>query len=252
MHLKMFFANNHYLSPPNINKHIMSPIKILLVSVLVIFIFSAKAQHPSVTFFGGVNGAIMSFSQGDSYSELEDSYNMLYGLNIGALYDYVLSKDRSQELSVESGLIFETKGFDQEYQNDGLSLINKTTLYYLDIPVYLKYIYRFRSLNKIYFGAGPYVGLGLFGNTEYQFSYAGTDPQTNSEQINFGSDAVEDDFKRLDYGVSGKIGFLMDNGFNIALSYDYGLPNVATLDNIEEYKHRLIRLSLGYTLKFED
>ncbi|WP_346857527.1 porin family protein [uncultured Draconibacterium sp.] len=229
----------------------MKPTRIVPFLFVLFFTQMAYAQYPSVTFFGGANAASMAFRQGDAYTEIEDSYKTLFGMNIGVLYDYVLKKDRSQELSVESGIIFDSKGFNLDVQTDVLTLKNTTTMYYMDVPLYLKYIYRFRSLNKIYFGAGPYVGLGLFGNSNITFQSGSAEQSSNSEPV-WGSDEAEDDFKRLDYGVTGKIGFLMDGGFNIALSYDYGLPNVAYLDEIEEYKHRVIRLSLGYTLKFED
>ena len=96
---------------------------------------------------------------------------------------------------------------------------NKTTLYFVDVPVYVKYLYRFRSLNKIYFGAGGYVGSGLFCNESITFQYEGADAMSSSESVNWGS---EGDYKRLDYGVSAKCGFVMDSGFNICVSYDHG------------------------------
>ncbi|MCY1719078.1 porin family protein [Prolixibacteraceae bacterium Z1-6] len=229
----------------------MKPIRVLPILFIVLFVFSARAQYPSVTFMGGVNGATMSYAQSSGETALEDSYKMLFGMNIGALYDHVLKKSRSEEFSVEAGVLFESKGFKQEMDEEGLFLENTTTLYYVDVPLYLKYRYRFRSLNKIYIGAGPYVGYGLFGNSEIAFQYEGADRQSSSEPV-WGNESNESDFKRLDYGVTAKAGFLMVNGFNIALSYDYGLPNVAYLDDYQEYKHRLIRLSLGYTLKLED
>jgi hypothetical protein len=228
----------------------MNPTKILLFAVFVLFMAGAKAQDPSVTFFGGANAASMSIELGTSSPEIEDSYGMLYGLNVGALYDYVISKDRSQELSVESGLLFDSRGYSQSIENEGLNLDNKTTLYYLDIPLYLKYIYRFRSRNKIYFGVGPYLGVGLFGNSSVEFQYEGAEPGSDSETISWGDDPIEDHYKRLDYGLTGKVGYLMDSGFNISASYDYGLPNVSAVET-KEQKNRLIRISLGYTLKFD-
>lgn len=229
---------------------LMNTIKILLISVLVLTVISVRGQDPSVTFFGGANVASMSIEHGNTSTELEDSYGMLYGLNVGALYDYVFKKDRSQELSVESGVIFDSRGYGQNLETEGLQLDNKTTLYYADIPFYLKYKYRFRSRNKIYFAAGPYLGIGLFGNSYVEFQYEGAEPGSNSETISWGDDPIEDHYKRLDYGLTGKVGFQMDSGFNIAASYDYGLPNVSAVETNEQ-KNRLIRLSLGYTLKFD-
>ncbi len=230
----------------------MKPVRILIITALVMLVTKVQAQYPSVTFFGGVNGASMSVKLGSTSTAMEDSYKMLLGINAGALYDHVLKKNRNEEFTVESGLIFENKGYNQDVSNDGLNIDNITTLYYLDIPVYLKYRYRFRNRNKIYFGAGPFVGYGLFGNTQYTYSYEGTDPITNNESIDWGNDEAQDDYKRLDYGVTGKIGFLMDNGLNLSLSYDYGIPNIVTLDEIREEKTRIVRLSIGYTLKLND
>jgi len=230
----------------------MKPVKILIITALVMFVIKAHAQYPSVTFFGGVNGSSMSVKIGTTSTVMEDTYKTLLGLNVGALYDHVLKKSRREEFSVESGLIFETKGYNQDVSNEGLDIGNITTLYYLDIPLFLKYRYRFRNLNKIYFGAGPFVGFGLFGNTQYTYSYQGTDPITNNESIDWGNDETQDDYKRLDYGVTGKIGFLMDNGLNLSLSYDYGIPNIVTLSEIREEKTRVFRLSVGYTLKLND
>ncbi len=230
----------------------MKPVKLFIISALVILVFKVQAQHPSVTFFGGVNSSSISVKLGSANTAMEDSYKMLLGLNVGGLYDHVLKKSRSEEFTVESGLIFETKGYNQDVLNEGLSIDNRTTLYYLDIPLYLKYRYRFRNLNKIYFGAGPFVGLGLFGNTEYTYSYQESDPTTNNERINWGTNQYNDDYKRLDYGVTAKIGFLMDSGLNLSFSYDYGIPNIVTLDDIREEKTRIMRVSIGYTLNLDD
>lgn len=221
----------------------MNPIKVLFLTFCLFAIISARGQHPSVTFFGGANVASMSIEHGSTTTQLEDTYGMLYGFNIGALYDYVFKKDRSKELSLESGLVFDSRGFTQNLEVGELQQDNKTTLYYIDIPLYLKYIFRLRSRDKIYFGAGPYMGVGLFGN----YIRGENEPET----ISWGSDSSENDYKRLDYGLTGKIGYLAYSGFNISVSYDYGLPNISAVET-KGYKNRLMRLSLGYTLKFDD
>lgn len=219
----------------------MNPIKTLFLSLFLLIVISARGQHPSVTFFGGANVASMSIEHGSTSTELEDSYGTLPGLNVGATYDYVFKKDKSQELSLESGVIFDSRGFNQELKIGELQQDNKTTLYYADIPVYFKYIHRTRSRDKIYFGAGPYLGVGLFGTLK---------KGDNSETISWGDDPINDDYKRLDYGLSAKVGYLTDRGFNVSASYDYGLPNISAIET-KEYKNRLIRISVGYTLKFD-
>ncbi|WP_297096464.1 porin family protein [uncultured Draconibacterium sp.] len=224
---------------------------LLFVACLMLLAIQSMAQYPSVTFFGGGNMANTSMKFGTGETEAEDSYKALYGMNIGALYEYVLNKDKSQEIAVEGGLIFENKGYHKKPTDTQFS-DNKTTLYFIDVPLYVKYLYRFRSRNKLYVGAGPFVGMGLFGNADYTFQYPGAeDVVSNNESLKFGNDPMEDDFKRLDYGVSGKVGFLFLNGFNMCVSYDYGMADIKPLEN-QESKTRVLRLSLGYTLKFDD
>ncbi len=221
---------------------------ILCIAFFMFSAISVMAQYPSVTFFGGANMASTDMKFGETDTDLEDSFKPLYGMNIGALYEYVLDKDRSQEIAVEGGLLFETKGYHQKLEEENYHHNNKTTLYFVDVPVYLKYIYRFRSLNKFYVGAGGFAGAGLFGNESITFQFNGAESTSSSETVAWGS---EGDYKRLDYGVSGKVGFLMHNGLNICVSYDYGLADIAQIET-QEAKTRTLRLSLGYTMKFDD
>lgn len=248
--MEFVFINIHYLSLLNNKIQIMNPVKILLISFFSLIYIGTNAQTPSLTFLGGANAASMSVKLGSSNPENEKSYKMLFGLNIGAMYDYVFSKDRRKELSVTTGLMFDSRGYSQNLDNEGLKLDNKTTLYYIDVPIYLKYKYRFRSRNKVYFGAGPYLGVGLFGNSYVEYQYAGAEPGSSSETISWGNDPLKDNYKRLDYGLSAKVGFLWDGGFTISASYDYGLPNISAVDTRED-RNRLIRLSVGYTLDID-
>ncbi|WP_319503021.1 porin family protein [uncultured Draconibacterium sp.] len=221
---------------------------LLFVAGFMLLAIQSMAQYPSVTFFGGANMATTDMKFGSGATEAEDSYKALYGMNIGALYEYVLNKDKSQEFAVEGGLIFENKGFHRK--PTGTQIIdNKTRLYFIDVPLYVKYLHRFRSRNKLYVGAGPFVGMGLFGNADYTSGVDGEN--SNSESLKFGNDPIEHDYKRLDYGVTGKVGFLFLNGLNMCVSYDYGLADIKPLEN-QEAKTRVLRLSLGYTIRLDD
>lgn len=229
----------------------MNPLKIFFTSILLVFIFSVFAQSRSLTFLGGLNVADISIKYGNSPADIEDTYKLKMAFHGGVLFDKVFSKDRKRELSVESGLLFDLKGVKQELAEMGFQQNNSLILYYVDIPVYLKFSKKLRSRDKLYAGIGPYLGVGMFG--EMENSYGGEDGgSSSSETINWGSDETEDDLKRLDYGVAAKVGYLTYTGLNISASYDFGIANVSAAGANPELKHRVLRLSLAYTLKLDD
>ena len=41
-------------------------------------------------------------------------------------------------------------------------------------------------------------------------------------------------------------------GLNISASYDFGLPNVTVADHWPDFKHRVLRVSLGYSFRLDD
>lgn len=224
----------------------MNSVKIFLIPVLFLFVLSLSAQEHSLTVVGGLNGASMSVKYGSSTANIEDSYKLKMIFHGGALLNYVLSKDRNKELSIEPGIIFDGKGYKQEldigdYQWD---------IYYVDIPVYFRYSKKLRSRDKIYGGVGPYIGVGLFGTKESSYNVEGVEGGS-SEKIKWGNDSSKDDVKRFDYGVGARIGYQSYGGLNISTSYDFGLPNVAAADN-PEFKHRVFRVSVGYSFSFDD
>ncbi len=222
--------------------------KTLLVIALVLFSYASFSQ--SVTVVAGGNYTNVAYEQGTG-ALVDETYNGKPGFHVGAYYDYVISKDKSQELLFEAGLLFDSKGATQEYSLNDYSSKYVTNLYYVDAPFYLQYRYRFRNRNKIYIGAGPYVGMGLFGKTKS--TYTLNDEETVVEhKIKWGGDDEVDDLKRLDYGVSARAGYHWDDGFDISASYDYGIPNIASMGENISMKSRVLRLTLGYTFSLYD
>lgn len=222
-----------------------------LIVLITLMLFSGTLFAQSLTIVGGGNYTELAYKQGSGGTAIEDTYKGKFGFNVGAYIDYVLTKNRSQELVVEGGLLFDSKGAVQEYAQSELSFTENTNLYYLDLPLFIKYRYRFRSLNKIYVGVGPYIGMGLFGNTNRTQTIGG-ESDSEKETIKWGSDSAEHDMKRLDYGATARVGFLAVSGLDISLSYDYGIPNIATMGDNIEMKNRVLRLSVGYNLSLVD
>lgn len=222
--------------------------KILITAAL--FLISGGIFAQSLTVLGGGNYTNVAYQQG-SGAAIEDTYNWKIGFHVGAYLDYVLNKDKSNELVIEGGLLFDTKGSVQDQTEIGLPIENKWNTYYVDVPLLFKYRYRFRSLNKVYVAVGPYVGIGLFGKrTQTQT----IDGQSNTEKftIKWGDDDAIHDMKRLDYGATARIGFLAVNGLDIAVSYDYGLPNIASMGSNIEMNNQVMRLSVGYHFSLVD
>ena len=222
----------------------------LLVIILLLF-SSTGIYAQSLSIIGGGNYTEVDYKQGNVGSAAEDTYTGKFGFHAGAYLNYVLSKDKSNELVVETGLLFDTKGAKQEVAVSTLSVENNINLYYADIPLYLKYRYRFRSLNKVYIGVGPFVGVGLFGNRTTTQTIDGASTEEKNK-IRWGSDETQHDMKRLDYGLTGRLGFLSPGGLDISVSYDYGLPNIASMGDNIEMKSRVMRLSVGYHFSLVD
>lgn len=226
-------------------------IQFKLLTLILLLFCSGTIFAQSLSIVGGGNYTEVDYKQGDVGSAAEDTYNSKFGFHVGAYLDYVLSKDKSNELVVETGLLLDTKGAKQEVSVSSLSVENNINLYYADIPFYLKYRYRFRSLNKVYIGVGPFVGVGLFGNRTTTQTIDGVSTE-EKDKIRWGSDETQHDMRRLDYGLTGRIGFLSVGGLDISASYDYGIPNIASMGDNIEMKSRVMRLSVGYHFSLED
>lgn len=223
-------------------------IKSLFVIILMAISFHSNSQ--SLTIVAGGNYTNLNYNQG-SGTALEDSYKSIPGFHVGGYLDYVVIKDKRQEIVLEAGLLFDTKGTKNDYIIGDFSNKETLNLYYLDLPIYIGYRYRFRNLNKIHFGIGPYAGFGLFGNSIKTQTLGGVTTE-DKVKIKWGGDNEYDDLKRLDYGVSAKAGFYFDRGLDISVSYDYGLPNIASMGSTIEMNNRVLRFSIGYTFSLDD
>ena len=151
-------------------------------------------------------------------------------------------------ISVNTGFILSTKGFrdnetigegDDAFQSD-----TKVIVYYVDIPITVKGM--FTMSDKILYGyLGPYIGAGLNGKIKSETTSNGH-TEIDEEDVKFGSDADEDDIKRLDYGLTAGAGVEIKNAL-IELSYDLGIANISAYTEDGSFiKNRILKLSIGY------
>jgi hypothetical protein len=87
--------------------------------------------------------------------------------------------------------------------------------------------------------------MGLSGGSKLETTYGGN-TESDTEAVNWGSDAENDDFKRLDFGLVAGAGVEI-NSILIGVSYGYGLANISsyTADGTR-VSNRILSVSAGY------
>lgn len=149
-----------------------------------------------------------------------------------------VKKPSGNFLSLSEGLQLVEKGYKTTVDNRQHS----TSLYYAEIPVLINYNYAVNKGNYLYAGVGPYVAAGLFG--KFKSTNQG---QTKTTSVIFGS-GNNADYKRMDYGVSFKLGYNFLKTWDIFFDYDYGLSNInpATDNGLGNIMNRSMGLNVGY------
>lgn len=205
-----------------------------ILTLFSIFL-TVGAFSQSLVFSAGGNYATGVFKFGDNSIGLDENFTG-FGFQAGGSIEGIIKGTRKEELGCSIGLFGDYKMTTQEMSNGS---VNKANLLYANVPAYLFYRYKLRSKNKIYAGIGPYVGVGISG-------------KILGDKVQWGTIVGEDHLKRLDYGISAKIGYRGFYGLDIAASYDYGIPDVFSLFESQSLKHQAIRLSIGYAIDLAD
>lgn len=127
---------------------------------------------------------------------------------------------------------------------DGGSIASiKFNPYYLEVPVHVGYKYAVNDDFALFGSVGPYIAVGLFGKAKAKVDGDLVDlgefgGNSASEDI-FGDDGL----KRFDFGLGLKAGVEFSKKYQVAISYDFGLVEVAKDLGM---KNRNLMLSLGY------
>ncbi|RLT78581.1 porin family protein [Bacteroides acidifaciens] len=127
---------------------------------------------------------------------------------------------------------------------DGGSIASiKFNPYYLEVPVHVGYKYAVNDDFVLFGNVGPYIAVGLFGKAKAKVDGNIADlgelgTNSASEDI-FGDDGL----KRFDFGLGLKAGVEFSKKYQLAISYDFGLVEVAKDLGM---KNRNLMISLGY------
>lgn len=223
---------------------------ILLFTLLVGFLITSKqvsAQEFSI--LGGFNASNMSSKfEGKNYSD-ELNYNTRLGGHGAFLGDFKLG----EMFSVESGLMFITKGYKGVYAIPNESDFRvKYNTFYMDIPILAKFNWNPKENFRVYGGLGPVIGIGLFGKikpdnmTAGQQAYFSDFPEfpTSNKSIDFGKEN-----KRMDVGLMVTTGINISR-FRVGLFYNQGVRNIGL--NQFKMRNRVFGLHAGYTFQFKN
>ena len=166
----------------------------------------------------GINGAWYHYIKDElKYRKEDGDKSMLQpSFQLGILGDYEISEN----FSLQSGLIINGKGSRELWNDDWDDETGKSkeNTWYVELPVY-----GVLQMDKLYFGAGPYIGIGLFGNwsTEY------TDSNTGEVLENYSGKSFEfEEDKRIDFGINIMGGYKLNDNWHIGLNFGYGLTEL--------------------------
>lgn len=170
---------------------------------------------------------------------IEPSKNTI-GFHIGPTAEFPIS----DVFSIETALLFTTKGWKYDYSESiffmPFSVKSTTTLYYIDLPLTPKFTFDLGG-PELFVLAGPYVGIGLYGESKADVTVFG-EKQTDKSVIEWNSNGL----KRLDYGLTAGTG-LRFNQLTFGIYYNYGLANISSYsENGYSVNNRVLNFSMGY------
>lgn len=209
--------------------------------------FSQVKFGPQVT----ASLATASIDPGSEATEFKKTPQAAFGL--GILAEVPLTENFSLRPSVsllQKGVSLKASG-----EDDGgigsfdVKVTNK--LYYAEMPVLATWNIALAN-SKLYFGAGPSLGVGLFGKSKatYTIYFPGMPGMTETENVD--AFKKEDDegagFKRVDLSANAIAGVQWSNGLYVNAGYLHGFSNLQKDDDGSSYRNQSFHLTVGFLL----
>ncbi|HEX6913630.1 MAG TPA: porin family protein [Chitinophagaceae bacterium] len=236
-------------------------LRLLIAAIICIPVISVNAQttptarpNPGGVYIkGGLNLANISTTSDGRVDEA----NMLPSFHAGILADMPLG----DAFSFQLGFLFTGKGSKTEIYASSSTTDNyyklKTNPIYIEVPANFVFKVPFGNDTRVYFGAGPYIAMGIGGKTkgeqkllgvtssyERSIEFNNDDPATSGQE-----DASVNKLRRFDYGANALAGFEAGK-LMIGVNYGIGLAKIGSsqANNNDENKHRVWGISVGVQL----
>src|SRR5688572_20448220 len=165
----------------------------------------ATAQS-GVILKGGLNVANVSVTDN---GRVEDAKS-LTSFHVGVIGDFSLSKI----ISIQPGVLLTGKGTKTQngLQSDANYYRATSNPLYVEVPANLVFKLPLGERSKVFFGAGPYLAIGVAGNNKAEGRYLGMEFDVENDiefsdddptTLNFEEGAGFGVMRRFDYGLNG-------------------------------------------------
>ena len=171
---------------------------------------------------------LANINEKSSFGSENDGKTSKIGFHFGGTAEF----PASEAVSVQTGLLFSSKGYKVSY----LGVSGSMNVNYLEIPINTIYKIEIGS-SKLCLSAGPYLGYAVSGNLK----------QGDVEvDLKIGS-GDEDYYKALDYGLNIGAGVELNDKITIGLQYGIGLANISSYTEYgTSAKNNVFGISVGY------
>ncbi|MEO6316369.1 MAG: porin family protein [Chitinophagaceae bacterium] len=231
--------------------------KILALSAVVMLSGAVSyaqktAPKPSLMLKGGLNLSNITINKSGDLDEGKGVASFQAGLQadlpIGAFF------------SLQPGVFFTGKGAKLESGNtSGNNWYRATTRpYYVEVPVNAVIKLPLGDQSSFFFGAGPYIAMGVGGKNKVEGQILGAD-FSRSESIKFSNDdpftsseegAGYNVLRRFDYGLNGTVGIESRHAL-FSVNYGLGLAKIqsgTSSSDDELNKYRVLSFTVGFKL----
>ena len=191
-----------------------------LCIVAVLINSKAVAQNLPIQF-----GVKAGFNLSNVSGEDVEHTKFLTGFNVGITLDY----EFAENMYIQTGLEFTTKGFKQEETRELYEIT--ATAHYLQLPLHYASKLEITNNTKFIFFVGPYLAYGIGGKA--------TVKERKKETFDYFEGT-----NKFDMGIGGGIG-IESGKINLSIGYDYGLLNLQN-DYDTIIRNQNLYLTIGY------
>lgn len=222
----------------------MKKIMILAVAGIAGLANSTHAQYIRIAPEAGFNVSNVRLKESRGRGTQTESADPKLGLKIGAIVDIGITRT----FSIQPGLFFSQKGYRLDENDVNGVVLNKAnasrraTFNYMEMP--LNVMFKFGSPRRARFiiGGGGYLAYAVSGKVKYG-SYAGSSGST-TEDLDFGNNERNDDYRNVDVGGQLFAGVLMPFGGYLRGQIQGGIAN---LDPANDDDYRITNTTASLT-----